>query len=127
MGSIGANLTLKGKDGKTLLDLAIESGNEKTILILREGISKRLKPKRDGMKYIVISSSITKVSSIYMKEDPYKSGIVTSAVNMIASMKGDHASNKTQFTDQICRNNFAGDCQFTYSINARHICSSQPF
>jgi ankyrin repeat protein len=43
----GADLTLKGKDGKTPLDLAMESGDEKTIIILREGITKRLKPKRE--------------------------------------------------------------------------------
>jgi len=42
----GADLTLRGKDGKTPLDLAMESGDEKTIMILREGITKRLKPKR---------------------------------------------------------------------------------
>ena len=42
----GADLTLRGKDGKTPLDLAMESGDEKTSLILREGITKRLKPKR---------------------------------------------------------------------------------
>src|SRR5688572_8079433 len=42
----GADLTSKGKDGKTPLDLAMESGDEKTSLILREGITKRLKPKR---------------------------------------------------------------------------------
>ena len=43
----GADLTLRGKDGKTPLDLAMESGDEKTIMILREGITKRLKPKRE--------------------------------------------------------------------------------
>ena len=43
----GADLTLRGKDGKTPLDLAMESGDEKTSLILREGITKRLKPKRE--------------------------------------------------------------------------------
>jgi ankyrin repeat protein len=42
----GADLTLKGKDGKTPLDLAMTTGDEKTIIILREGITKRLKPKR---------------------------------------------------------------------------------
>ena len=42
----GADLTLKGKDGKTPLDLAMAAGDEKTIIILREGITKRLKPKR---------------------------------------------------------------------------------
>ena len=42
----GADLTLRGKDGKTPLDLAMESADEKTIMILREGITKRLKPKR---------------------------------------------------------------------------------
>ena len=42
----GADLTLKGKDGKTPLDLAMTAGDEKTIIILREGITKRLKPKR---------------------------------------------------------------------------------
>ena len=43
----GADLTLRGKDGKTPLDLAMESGDEKTIIILREAITKRLKPKRE--------------------------------------------------------------------------------
>ncbi|HVF25836.1 MAG TPA: ankyrin repeat domain-containing protein [Anaerolineales bacterium] len=43
----GADLTLRGKDSKTPLDLAMESGDEKTIMILREGITKRLKPKRE--------------------------------------------------------------------------------
>ena len=43
----GADLTLRGKDGKTPLDLAMESGDEKTIMILREGITKRLKPKKE--------------------------------------------------------------------------------
>ena len=42
----GADLTLKGKDGKTPLDVAMAAGDEKTIIILREGITKRLKPKR---------------------------------------------------------------------------------
>jgi uncharacterized protein len=42
----GADLTLRGKDGKTPLDLAMETGDEKTMIILREGTTKRLKPKR---------------------------------------------------------------------------------
>jgi len=32
----GADLTLVCKDGKTPLDLAMESGDEKTIILLRE-------------------------------------------------------------------------------------------
>lgn len=43
----GADLTLRGKDGKTPLDLAMESGDEKTSMILREGITKRLKLKKE--------------------------------------------------------------------------------
>ena len=42
----GADLTLEGKEGKNPLDLAMDAGNEKTVLILREGITKGLKPKR---------------------------------------------------------------------------------
>ena len=47
MESIGADLTLRGKDGKTPLDLAMESGDEKIILILIEEITKRLKQKTE--------------------------------------------------------------------------------
>ena len=39
-------MTLKGKNDKTSLDLAMDSNFEKTIIILREGITKRLRPKR---------------------------------------------------------------------------------
>lgn len=43
----GADLTLVGKDGKTPLDLAAETGDKETIALLAEGITKRLKPKRE--------------------------------------------------------------------------------
>jgi len=42
----GADLTLVCKDGKTPLDLAVETGDKETIAVLAEGITKRLKPKR---------------------------------------------------------------------------------
>ena len=42
----GADLTLVGKDRKTPLDIAVESGDKETIALLAEGITKRLKPKR---------------------------------------------------------------------------------
>jgi ankyrin repeat protein len=43
----GADLTLAGKDGKTPLDIAVETGDKETIAVLAEGITKRLKLKRD--------------------------------------------------------------------------------
>jgi len=43
----GADLTLQGNDGNTALDLAINSGDEKVIILLREGITKRFKLKRE--------------------------------------------------------------------------------
>jgi len=43
----GADLTLQGNDGKTALDLAINSGDEKVTILLREGITKRFKLKRE--------------------------------------------------------------------------------
>ena len=43
----GADLTLVGKDGKTALDIAWETGDKETIAVLSEGITKRLKPKRE--------------------------------------------------------------------------------
>jgi ankyrin repeat protein len=43
----GADLTLVGKDGKTPLDIAVEAGDKETIALLAEGITKRLKPKRE--------------------------------------------------------------------------------
>lgn len=43
----GADLTLKGHDEKTPLDMAKEAGDEKVMLILREGITKRFKLKRE--------------------------------------------------------------------------------
>ena len=43
----GADLTLAGRDGKTPLDIAIETGDQETIRLLAEGITKRLKPRRE--------------------------------------------------------------------------------
>lgn len=43
----GADITLVGSDGKSPLDLAVETGDKETIAVLREGITKRLKPKRE--------------------------------------------------------------------------------
>ena len=43
----GADLTLVGKDGKTPLDIAVATGDQETIALLAEGITKRLKPKRE--------------------------------------------------------------------------------
>jgi len=43
----GADLTLQGNDGKTALDLAMDSGDDKVIILLREGITKRFKLKRE--------------------------------------------------------------------------------
>jgi ankyrin repeat protein len=42
----GADLTLAGKDGKTPLDIALVTGDQETIRLLAEGITKRLKLKR---------------------------------------------------------------------------------
>ncbi|HKY54061.1 MAG TPA: ankyrin repeat domain-containing protein [Anaerolineales bacterium] len=42
----GADLMLKSNDGKTALDLAKEAGDDETIAVLAEGITKRLKPKK---------------------------------------------------------------------------------
>jgi len=42
----GADLTLQGNDGKTALDLAMDAGDEKVIILLREGITKRFKLKK---------------------------------------------------------------------------------
>ena len=43
----GADITLVGNDGKSPLDVAVETGDKETIAVLREGITKRLKPKRE--------------------------------------------------------------------------------
>jgi len=44
----GADLTLKSNDGKTPFNLlAMNAGDEKTIIILREGITKHFKLKRE--------------------------------------------------------------------------------
>jgi ankyrin repeat protein len=43
----GADITLVGNDGKSPLDIAVETGDKETIAVLREGITKRLKPKRE--------------------------------------------------------------------------------
>lgn len=42
----GADLNIKSKDGKTPLDLANEAGHTKTVALLKEGITKRLKALR---------------------------------------------------------------------------------
>ena len=43
----GADITLVGNDGKSPLDVAVETGDKETIAVLKEGITKRLKPKRE--------------------------------------------------------------------------------
>jgi len=43
----GADLSISSRDGKTALDLAMESGHEKATLLLGEGITKRFMQKRD--------------------------------------------------------------------------------
>ena len=43
----GADLTFQGDDGKTALDIAMDAGDEKVISILKEGITKRFKLKRE--------------------------------------------------------------------------------
>ncbi len=43
----GADLTLTGRDGKTPLDVAKDADAEKVMVILREGITKRFKLKRE--------------------------------------------------------------------------------
>ena len=43
----GADLTVAGDDGKTSLDLAVETNDQATIALLAEGITKRLKPRRE--------------------------------------------------------------------------------
>ena len=43
----GADLMLTSHDGKTALDLAMESGHEKATLLLGEGITKRFMHRRD--------------------------------------------------------------------------------
>jgi ankyrin repeat protein len=43
----GADITVVGSDGKAPLDIAIETGDKETIAVLTEGITKRLKPKRE--------------------------------------------------------------------------------
>jgi len=43
----GADLNIKSNDGKSPIDLAMDADDEKAVIILREGITKRLKLKRE--------------------------------------------------------------------------------
>ena len=43
----GADLTITSNDGKLPIDLALEAGHEEAAKLLKEGITKRFKPKRE--------------------------------------------------------------------------------